>query len=99
MAEVAVLTLEKAREIKSILDQIRDSIPSTLVDYVYVHWKMYLAPNAGKPCSCNPKPWIGMLEGLRNLVNDFLANNTFTESEEISAEILIQEVKRIDNDN
>ena len=99
MAEVAVLTLDKAREIKAILDQIRDSIPSTLVDYVYIHWKMYLAPDAGKPCTCNPKPWAGMLQGLRELVDNFLHENTFTALEEVVAEIAVQQIKKIDNDN
>ena len=71
-----VLTVEKAKEIKEILDTIKEVLPSTLVDYVFVHWQRYLHPEAGKPCSsCSGKPWANMIKELRELVDTTIAND------------------------
>jgi len=74
MTEVQILTVEKAKEIKAILDTIKEVLPSHLVDFVYIHWKWYLHPEAGKPCSsCSGKPWANMIKELRELVDKTIA--------------------------
>jgi hypothetical protein len=43
------MTLEQALEVKSILLDIRDSIPATHVDRIFHYYKTYIDPNANKP--------------------------------------------------
>jgi len=69
-----VLTVEKAKEIKEILDTIKEVLPGHLVDYVFVHWQRHLHPEAGKPCSsCNGKQWVIIINELRQLVDTTIA--------------------------
>ena len=67
-----VIDKELALKIKGIVDQIRDVIPSQYADFVYIHWRNLHAPNAGRPCTCDPKQWKQMLELLRQDVADTL---------------------------
>jgi len=79
MTEVQVLTVEKAKEIKEILDTIKEVLPSHLVDYVFVHYKWYINPTAGKPCSsCSGKPWANMIKELRELIDKTLTTKKTT---------------------
>ena len=66
------MTLEQAQEVKSILLQIRDSIPATHVDRIFHYYKSYIDPNAIKPCTCTPRYWNEFLIALKNKVEETL---------------------------
>jgi hypothetical protein len=66
------MTQEQALEVKSILLQIRDSIPATHVDRIFHYYKMYIDPNASKPCTCSPRYWNEFLIALKNKVEETL---------------------------
>ena len=74
MTEIQVLTVENAKEVKEILDTIKEVLPAQLIDYVFVHYKWYINPTMGKPCSgCSGKPWANMIKELRELVDKTIA--------------------------
>ena len=80
------MTQEQALEVKSILLQIRDSIPATHVDRIFHYYKSYIDPNATKPCTCSPRYWNEFLMALKNKVEETLSsyeetNNTFQHTE------------------
>lgn len=80
------MTQEQALEVKSILLQIRDSIPATHVDRIFHYYKSYIDPNASKPCTCSPRYWNEFLMALKNKVEETLSsyettNNTFQHTE------------------
>ena len=66
------MTQEQALEVKSILLQIRDSIPATHVDRIFHYYKSYIDPNAIKPCTCSPRYWNEFLIALKNKVEETL---------------------------
>lgn len=66
------MTQEQALEVKSILLQIRDSIPATHVDRIFHYYKSYIDPNATKPCTCSPGYWNDFLMALKNKVEETL---------------------------
>ena len=68
------MTQEQALEVKSILLQIRDSIPATHVDRIFHYYKTYIDPNANKPCTCNPGYWNDFLMALKNKVEETLTS-------------------------
>jgi hypothetical protein len=68
------MTKQEALEVKDVLLQIRGSIPATYVDRIFHYYKSYVDPNMVKPCTCQPKYWNQMLEGLRNKVESTLAS-------------------------
>jgi hypothetical protein len=73
------MTFEEAKDVKSILVTIHDSIPAIHVDRIFNYYKSYIDPNAGKPCTCSPKDWNRMLIELRNKVEATLASYENTE--------------------
>lgn len=80
------MTQEQALEVKSILLQIRDSIPATHVDRIFHYYKSYIDPNASKPCTCSPRYWNEFLMALKNKVEETLSsyeatNDTFQHTE------------------
>jgi hypothetical protein len=68
------MTLEQALEVKSILLDIRDSIPATHVDRIFHYYKTYIDPNANKPCTCSPRYWNDFLVALKNKVETTLTS-------------------------
>ena len=68
------MTQEQALEVKSILLQIRDSIPATHVDRIFHYYKSYIDPNAAKPCTCSPRYWNEFLIALKNKVEETLTS-------------------------
>ena len=68
------MTQEQALEVKSILLDIRDSIPATHVDRIFHYYKTYIDPNANKPCTCSPRYWNDFLVALKNKVETTLAS-------------------------
>jgi hypothetical protein len=68
------MTLSQAQEVKSILLDIRDTIPATHVDRIFHYYKSYIDPNATKPCTCTPRYWNDMLVALKNKVEETLAS-------------------------
>jgi hypothetical protein len=66
------MTQEQALEVKSILVQCQGTIPATHVDRVYHYYKTYIDPNAGKPCTCNPRYWNDFLIQLKDKVETTL---------------------------
>jgi hypothetical protein len=66
------MTREQALEVKSILLDIRDSIPATHVDRIFHYYKSYIDPNASKPCTCSPRYWNEFLIALKNKVEETL---------------------------
>ena len=68
------MTLEQAQEVKSILLDIRDSIPATHVDRIFHYYKTYIDPNASKPCTCSPRYWNEFLIALKNKVEATLTS-------------------------
>jgi len=66
------MTQEQALEVKSILLDIRDSIPATHVDRIFHYYKSYIDPNASKPCTCSPRYWNEFLIALKNKVEETL---------------------------
>lgn len=68
------MTQEQALEVKSILLQIRDSIPATHVDRIFHYYKTYIDPNVVKPCTCSPRYWNEFLIALKNKVEETLTS-------------------------
>jgi hypothetical protein len=68
------MTQEQALEVKQVLLQIGGSIPPNLVDPIFNYYRTYIDAGAGKPCTCQPKYWNQMLEGLRDKVEATLAS-------------------------
>ena len=66
------MTQEQALEVKGILMQCQGTIPATHVDRVYHYYKTYIDPNAGKPCTCNPRYWNDFLTALKTKVDTTL---------------------------
>jgi len=77
------MTFEEAKDVKSILVTIHDSIPAIHVDRIFNYYKSYIDPNAGKPCTCSPKDWNRMLIELRNKVEETLNQVTVNETSKI----------------
>lgn len=80
------MTQAQALEVKSILLEIRDSIPATHVDRIFHYYKTYIDPNANKPCTCSPRYWNDFLIALKNKVEATLnsyetTENTFSHTE------------------
>ena len=73
---------EQALEVKSILMDVRGSIPATHVDRIYHYYKSFIDPNYGKPCTCQPKYWNMMLEQLRDKVENTLASYELQENQQ-----------------
>lgn len=76
---------DQALEVKSVLMEIRGSIPASYVDRIYHYYKTYVDPNYGKPCTCQPKYWNMMLEGLRDKVENTLASYEVSENQQQTA--------------
>lgn len=76
------MTHEQALEVKQVLLQIHSSIPANLVDPIFNYYTTYIAPGAGKPCTCNPKYWNDMLIQLKEKVEVTLASYERTEAEQ-----------------
>jgi hypothetical protein len=78
------MTQQQALEVKSVLLEIRDSIPATYVDRIFHYYKSYIDPNAGKPCTCQPRYWNEFLMALKDKVettlNSYEATNNSSES-------------------
>jgi hypothetical protein len=68
------MTIEQAKEIKSILVLIKDHIPSHMVDRIFHYYKTHFEPRAIKPCTCSPKYWNQMLIKLRDKVELVLSD-------------------------
>jgi hypothetical protein len=68
------MTQEQAQMVKSLLVEIRDTLPADKVDTIYNWYKEFINPNHGKPCTCQPKYWNDMLVGLKNKVEETLAS-------------------------
>ena len=68
------MTQEQALEVKQVLLQIGGSIPPNLVDPIFNYYRTYVDASMGKPCTCQPKYWNQMLEGLRDKVEATLAS-------------------------
>ena len=66
------MTQEQALEVKEILMQCQGTIPATHVDRIYHYYKTYIDPNAGKPCTCNPRYWNDFLVLLKDKVETTL---------------------------
>jgi hypothetical protein len=66
------MTQEQALEVKEILMQCQGTIPATHVDRIYHYYKTYIDPNAGKPCTCNPRYWNDFLVALKDKVETTL---------------------------
>jgi len=64
---------DQALEVKSVLMDIRGSIPATHVDRIYHYYKTFIDPSYGKPCTCQPKYWNAMLVSLRDRVEETLS--------------------------
>jgi hypothetical protein len=74
------MTIQQALEVKEILLQIKGSIPATHVDRIYHYYVTYVNPSMVKPCTCQPKYWNQMLEGLRDKVESVISNQVKLES-------------------
>jgi hypothetical protein len=77
------ITAQRVKE--DILDKISDQIPSQLVNPL---WNVYLdefnPTNRHAPCGCSPKEWVGILNNVRNRVNEALMAQTIVvEQQEI----------------
>jgi hypothetical protein len=68
------MTQEQAHMVKSLLLEIRDTLPADKVDTIYNWYKSYIDPNATKPCTCSPRYWNDMLVALKNKVEETLAS-------------------------
>jgi len=68
------MTQSQAQEVKSVLLEIRDTIPASHVDRIFHYYKSYIDPNASKPCTCTPRYWNDMLVALKNKVEATLAS-------------------------
>lgn len=68
------MTHTQALEVKELLMRITDHIPANLVDPIFNYYTTYIAPGAGKPCTCNPRYWNDMLNELKNKVEVTLAS-------------------------
>lgn len=68
------MTHTQALEVKELLMKITDHIPANLVDPIFNYYTTYIAPGAGKPCTCNPRYWNDMLNELKNKVEVTLAS-------------------------
>ena len=77
------MTHSQALEVKQVLLQIRDSIPANLVDPIFNHYRTYIDPNAGKPCTCQPKYWNQMLIALKDKVEVTLTSYEPKEEQEV----------------
>lgn len=73
---------EQALEVKSVLLEIRGSIPAHYVDRIYHYYKSFIDQNYGKPCTCQPKYWNMMLEQLRDKVENTLASYELSENQQ-----------------
>jgi hypothetical protein len=62
------MTHAQALEVKELLLKITDHIPANLVDPIFNYYTTYVAPGAGRPCTCQPKYWNDMLTQLRDKV-------------------------------
>jgi hypothetical protein len=68
------MTQEQAQMVKSLLVEIRDTLPADKVDTIYNWYKEFINPNHARPCTCQPKYWNEMLVGLKNKVEETLAS-------------------------
>jgi len=68
------MTQEQAQMVKSLLVEIRDTLPADKVDTIYNWYKEFINPNHGKPCTCQPKYWNDMIMGLKSKVEETLAS-------------------------
>ena len=59
---------DQAQEVKDILMQITDHIPSHLTDRIYTYYTTYIKPGHPRPCTCTPRYWQDMLNELRDKV-------------------------------
>jgi hypothetical protein len=69
------ITAQRVKE--DILDKISDQIPSQLVNPL---WEAYLEEfnpaNRHAPCTCSPREWVGILNKVRERVNEALMAQT-----------------------
>ena len=81
------LTLEKARQIKSVfLDEIERNrtIPSNMVQPFFDYYNGEFKPGAfaQMPCTCSGKIWIDMVKDVSDAVNEALKTGFITSLEE-----------------
>ena len=76
------MTKEQALEVKSVLLEIRDSIPATYVDRIFYYYRSYIDPSYAKPCTCQPKYWNAMLIALKDKVEETLASYDISEDKQ-----------------
>lgn len=81
------LTLEKARQIKSVfLDEIERNrtIPSNMVQPFFDYYNREFKPGAFSqmPCTCSGKIWIDMVKDVSDAVNEALKTGFITSLEE-----------------
>jgi hypothetical protein len=66
------MTHEQALEVKEILLQIKDTIPSNYIDRIHHYYQQFINPSEGKPCTCSPKNWQRFVFELRDKVEETL---------------------------